>query len=63
MQMRSEAGAGVFVVGLASDEEAGESRPQRHVRATCVVMPYPFVQETSQVVLGQRNHEVQALPP
>ena len=33
------------------------------MRASCVIMPYLFLQETAQVVLGERNHEIQAFSP
>ncbi len=36
---------------------------QGHVWAACVVMWHPRVQETPQVVLGERDHEVHAFPP
>jgi hypothetical protein len=36
---------------------------QRHMRTTRVIMWHPLVQETPQVVLGARTHEVQAFPP
>jgi hypothetical protein len=38
-------------------------RTQSHVRAPCGVVLNPLVQETPQVVLGARTHEVQAFPP
>jgi hypothetical protein len=37
--------------------------PQGHARAACVIMPYPCRQKTSQVVLGERDHEIQAFSP
>ena len=33
------------------------------MRATCVVVWHPLVQEMPQVVLGERDHEIQAFPP
>lgn len=33
-----------------------------HVRAPCIIVWHPLVQETPQVVLGERDQEVQALP-
>ena len=35
---------------------------QGHVRAACVVMWYPLVQEMPQVGLGERDQKVQAFP-
>jgi hypothetical protein len=34
---------------------------QGHVRATSVVMWHPLIQETPQVVLGEKDQKVQAL--
>jgi hypothetical protein len=37
--------------------------PQGHVRTTFVIVRRPLVQQTSQVVFGQRDHKIQAFPP
>ena len=39
----------------------GNTRPQSHVRATCIVMAYPAFQKPSQVSSREGNHEVQAI--
>ncbi len=36
---------------------------QGHMRTTGVVVHHPLVQETAQVVLGERNDEIQAFSP
>ena len=36
---------------------------QRHMRTSCIVMVHPRVQDTSQVVLSERNHKVYAFAP
>ena len=33
------------------------------MRAACIVMVYPRVQEVVQVMFGQRDHEIEAFPP
>ena len=33
------------------------------MRASCVIMPYLFLQETAQVVLGEPHHEIWAFSP
>ena len=42
---------------------AAESLAPSHVRAACVVMLDPLVQQASQVVLCQRDQTVQTLTP
>jgi hypothetical protein len=37
--------------------------PQGHVRATCIVMAHPLVQDAAQVVCCQGDQKVQALSP
>ena len=37
--------------------------PQSHVRTTLIIMWHPLVQETLQVVLGEREQKIQAFPP
>ena len=37
--------------------------PQGHMRTASVIMLHPLLEQTSEVVLGERDHEVQALPP
>jgi hypothetical protein len=41
----------------------GNTRPQSHVRPTCMVMAYPAVQKPSQVGIREGNHEVQTFSP
>jgi hypothetical protein len=37
--------------------------PQGQMRTALIIMPDPFLQQASQVVLGERDHTVQALSP
>jgi hypothetical protein len=37
--------------------------PQGHMRTPLVIVWHPLVEETPQVVLGERDHKVQAFPP
>jgi hypothetical protein len=39
------------------------TRTQRHMRAACIVMAHPCMQEATQVGLSERDQKVQALPP
>jgi hypothetical protein len=41
----------------------GSTWPKRHVWTTCIIMAYPFLQQVSQVILGQWNHVIQTFPP
>ena len=41
----------------------GNAWSKRHVRAAGIVMRHPGVQQASQVVFCERDHEIQALPP
>jgi hypothetical protein len=41
----------------------GDPRPQGHVGTASIIVCGPRVQQTSQVVFGQRDDEIQAFPP
>src|SRR5215467_8183241 len=45
-----------------SHERLGNTRPQGHVRAPCIVMRDPLREDASQVAVRQGNQVIQAFP-